>query len=230
MSDDPASVSPDEIVDALAFALRDKGGKRAFDADQAMARIAADRLVRHLQAWGFVQMKGSPATAPRTSMNGAETTVRPKFIDMLATRLFPGKPNDCGPRYRAGRVRRDPNPEDGKRRCRCLYDIITDTHANKRDAEVKQCRCQDHFDMAETTCTADQYTRDAGLDGVPTERPTGQKAARCGRSPSWRRCGSACIVAATSRSEPGPTGESFRTWPRCQRRQHLLYHAPLSGN
>jgi hypothetical protein len=66
--------TPDEIADALAFALRYKGRKRVFDADEAMARIMADRLVQHLAASGFVLMKGTPATAPSTSgmMQSAE--------------------------------------------------------------------------------------------------------------------------------------------------------------
>jgi hypothetical protein len=47
MPDDPRlrPATSDEVADALAFALRYKGRKRVFDADRAMARITADRLV-----------------------------------------------------------------------------------------------------------------------------------------------------------------------------------------
>jgi hypothetical protein len=59
--------TPDEIADALSFALQYQGRKRVRDADGMMARITADRLVQHLRASGFVLMKGAPATAPSTS-------------------------------------------------------------------------------------------------------------------------------------------------------------------
>jgi hypothetical protein len=58
---------PDEIVEALAFSLRYDGRKRVHDAELAMARITAQRLVRHLQQSGFVLMKGPPRPAPTTS-------------------------------------------------------------------------------------------------------------------------------------------------------------------
>ncbi len=59
--------TPDEIADALAFALRYDGRKRVHDADEPMGRITADRLVRHLEASGFVLMKTSPRPAPTTT-------------------------------------------------------------------------------------------------------------------------------------------------------------------
>jgi hypothetical protein len=57
----------DEITETLAFALRYEGRKRVHHADNLMARITADRLVRHLTASGFVLMKLPMATAPTTS-------------------------------------------------------------------------------------------------------------------------------------------------------------------
>ena len=57
---------PDEIADALAFALCYEGRKRVHHADDFMAQIAAERLVRHLERAGFVVMKAPPAVA-RTS-------------------------------------------------------------------------------------------------------------------------------------------------------------------
>jgi hypothetical protein len=42
----------DEIADALSFALRYQGRKRVHHADDMMARITAERLVRHLEASG----------------------------------------------------------------------------------------------------------------------------------------------------------------------------------
>ena len=56
----------DEIADALSFALRYQGRKRVHHADDAMAQITAERLVRHLEASGFVLMKGPPRAAPTT--------------------------------------------------------------------------------------------------------------------------------------------------------------------
>ena len=44
--------TPDEIADALSFALRYQGRKRVHHADDMMARITAERLVRHLEASG----------------------------------------------------------------------------------------------------------------------------------------------------------------------------------
>ena len=49
--------TPDELAETLAFALRYDGRKRVHHADNLMARIAADRLVKHLERSGFVVMK-----------------------------------------------------------------------------------------------------------------------------------------------------------------------------
>ena len=57
----------DEIAETLSFALRYEGRKRVHHADDMMARITADRLVRHLERSGFVVMKAPPAAAPTTS-------------------------------------------------------------------------------------------------------------------------------------------------------------------
>jgi hypothetical protein len=57
----------DEITQTLSFALRYRGRKRVHDADDVMARITAERLVRHLEASGFVVMKKPPGAAPATS-------------------------------------------------------------------------------------------------------------------------------------------------------------------
>jgi hypothetical protein len=61
------SATPDEIAESLAFALRYNGRKRVHDADDVMARMTAERLVRHLQQSGFVLMKAPPGTAPTTA-------------------------------------------------------------------------------------------------------------------------------------------------------------------
>jgi hypothetical protein len=55
--------TPEELAFALAFALQFEGRKRVRHADDAMARITADRLVKHLQRSGFVVMKAPPAAA-----------------------------------------------------------------------------------------------------------------------------------------------------------------------
>jgi len=54
----------EEIADSLAFALRYEGRKRVTHADEMMARITADRLVRHLRGSGFVVMREPGAQAP----------------------------------------------------------------------------------------------------------------------------------------------------------------------
>jgi hypothetical protein len=66
MPDEPhlRPATPDEIATALSFALQFEGRKRVHHADDAMARITADRLVRHLERSGFVLMKKPPAPAP----------------------------------------------------------------------------------------------------------------------------------------------------------------------
>lgn len=54
----------EEIADSLAFALRYEGRKRVNHADEMMARITADRLVRHLEGSGFVLMRQPAGRAP----------------------------------------------------------------------------------------------------------------------------------------------------------------------
>jgi hypothetical protein len=48
-------------ADAIAFALRFSGRKRVHDVDAFMAKIAADRIARHLDLAGYVVMKKPPA-------------------------------------------------------------------------------------------------------------------------------------------------------------------------
>jgi hypothetical protein len=52
--------TPEDLADALAFALRFDGRKRKHDAGEFMARIVATRLVEHLERSGFVVMKRPP--------------------------------------------------------------------------------------------------------------------------------------------------------------------------
>ena len=59
-----------EIADSLSFALRYDGRRRVHHADDAMARITADRLVAHLERSGFVLMKRPDAAAPTASHHG----------------------------------------------------------------------------------------------------------------------------------------------------------------
>ena len=70
MSDDEPSLRPAtaaEIADSLSFALRYDGRRRVHHADDAMARITADRLVEHLGRCGFVLLKRPDAAAPSAS-------------------------------------------------------------------------------------------------------------------------------------------------------------------
>jgi hypothetical protein len=57
-----------EVADALAYALRYDGNRRVHHADGIMARIAADHLIRHLTASGFVVMRAPPGVAPTTAI------------------------------------------------------------------------------------------------------------------------------------------------------------------
>jgi hypothetical protein len=57
----------DEIAETLSFALRYEGRKRVHHADDVMARITAERLVRHLERSGYVLMKRPEIPAPTTS-------------------------------------------------------------------------------------------------------------------------------------------------------------------
>lgn len=56
----------EEIAETLAYALRWEGRKRVHHADDMMAWIVADRLVRHLERSGFVVMK-RPAMADHSA-------------------------------------------------------------------------------------------------------------------------------------------------------------------
>ena len=71
MSDDDTltlrPASPEEIEQSLSYALRYDGRKRVRQADDAMARITAERLVLHLLKSGYVLMRRPDAAAPSTS-------------------------------------------------------------------------------------------------------------------------------------------------------------------
>jgi hypothetical protein len=49
--------TPEDLADALMYALRFSRGKRVRSADDIMARITAERLVEYLAGAGFVVMK-----------------------------------------------------------------------------------------------------------------------------------------------------------------------------
>ena len=65
--------SPEDLADALAFALRFSGRKRIHDADVFMSAIVARRLVAHMERCGFVVMK-KPPLAP----HGGKIGVKPE--------------------------------------------------------------------------------------------------------------------------------------------------------
>ena len=52
--------APQDIADALAFALRYSGRKRVHDSAEIMSAIVAKRLVEHLDRCGFVVMRKPP--------------------------------------------------------------------------------------------------------------------------------------------------------------------------
>ena len=51
---------PDDLADALSFALRHEGRKSQHDSDKLNADIVAQRLVRHLDRARYVVMKKPP--------------------------------------------------------------------------------------------------------------------------------------------------------------------------
>jgi hypothetical protein len=57
----PCSAAPAEVADALAYALWYDGSRRVHHIDDVMARITAERLIRHLEQAGFVLMQAPPA-------------------------------------------------------------------------------------------------------------------------------------------------------------------------
>jgi hypothetical protein len=54
---------PDEVAQALSFALRFDGRKQFRHANEFAARITAEHLMRHLQQSGFLIMKAPPGSA-----------------------------------------------------------------------------------------------------------------------------------------------------------------------
>ena len=54
----PATV--EEVESSLVFSLRFDGRKRVHTGDEMMARITAERLVKHLEQSGYVIMKKLP--------------------------------------------------------------------------------------------------------------------------------------------------------------------------
>ena len=71
------TTTADELQDSLSFALRYEGRKRVHQADDVMARITAERLVRHLEASGYVLMKKPGRDAPSTSRHRHPNTDGP---------------------------------------------------------------------------------------------------------------------------------------------------------
>ena len=57
-----------ELIDTLAYALRYDGKKQVHYADDVMARITAEYLIRHLEQAGFVLMRKAPGAAPTTAI------------------------------------------------------------------------------------------------------------------------------------------------------------------
>ena len=48
---------PRDLAEAIAFALRYRGGKRVHQGEEYMAQVAAERIVEHLARARFVVMK-----------------------------------------------------------------------------------------------------------------------------------------------------------------------------
>ena len=63
--------APQDIADALAFALRYSGRKRVHDSAEIMATIVARRLVEHLDRCGFVILRKPPIPGSAPPQSGA---------------------------------------------------------------------------------------------------------------------------------------------------------------
>ena len=64
--------TPEDLAEALAFALRYSGRKRTHDAGEMMSAIVAKRLVEHLERSGFVVMKKPPIGGGAAIGRGAD--------------------------------------------------------------------------------------------------------------------------------------------------------------
>jgi hypothetical protein len=62
---------PADLAEALAYALRFDGKARKRSADDMMANIVAERLVRHLEKSGFVVLKAEAAVGHGALARGA---------------------------------------------------------------------------------------------------------------------------------------------------------------
>jgi hypothetical protein len=67
---------PRDLADAIAFSLRFEGRKRVRNADEYMAAIAAERVVRYLERAGFVVMKRPPDAGGAALGRGPSLRVR----------------------------------------------------------------------------------------------------------------------------------------------------------
>ncbi len=75
------SASRDELTQSLSVAPRFNGRKRVHDADEAMARITADRLVAHLERSGYVVMHKLPLDPHGAPGNLADAIKKAANID-----------------------------------------------------------------------------------------------------------------------------------------------------
>jgi hypothetical protein len=77
MTDDPARLTPanpDDLCQALAFALTFDGRRRFQPSSEMMAKITAEHLAQHLERCGFVVMRQPPRQGHSTS--GGKPAVR----------------------------------------------------------------------------------------------------------------------------------------------------------
>jgi hypothetical protein len=79
---------PADLADAIAFALRYSGRRRVHKADDYIAKIAAERIVRHLEAARFVVMRRS-AVALRCGARLFQRTMSPESTPLLPFPICP---------------------------------------------------------------------------------------------------------------------------------------------
>ena len=84
---------PHDIADSVAFALLFTGKKRIHDSDRMMASIVAERIVTHLDRWGYVVLKKPP-------IGGSALSIR-----RPAGHILSGRPEQCrAPSSSSGRA------------------------------------------------------------------------------------------------------------------------------
>ena len=115
------AATPDEIDDTLAFALRFEGRRRVHHVDDVMARITAERLVKHLERSGFVVMKKPPLADPRVPDGcGSRVAAAAYFPTRCCAAIQVFVPHVPARQWEPCRRGWPPRPRSKRVRCACV--------------------------------------------------------------------------------------------------------------